>query len=44
MQSERFKTSGMAGLYDVATSVDGIWPHLHADQSYEADQLWKETS
>ena len=43
MQSERFKTSGMEGLYDVATTVEDIWTHLHADQSYEADQLWKET-
>ena len=43
MQSERFKTTGMDGLYDVANTVEDIWTHLQADQSYEADQLWKET-
>ena len=43
MQSERFKTTGMKGLYDVANHVEDIWTHLQADRSYEADQLWKET-
>ena len=43
MQSERFKTTGMEGLYDVANTVEDIWTHLTADRSYEADRLWKET-
>lgn len=42
MQSEKFK-SRMEGLYEVATTVEDIWAHLDADQSYEVDQLWKET-
>jgi len=42
MQSERFKTR-MEGLYDVAASVEDIWPHLQAEQSYVVDPLWKET-
>lgn len=43
MQRERFKTTGMEGLYDVAETAEDIWTHLHADRNYEADELWKES-
>lgn len=41
MRTDRFKVSGMEGLYDVADTVEAIWPHLEAESSYETDSLWK---
>jgi len=43
MTRERFRTSGMHGLYAVAATIDEIWPHLDAPHPYEADRLWKGT-
>ncbi len=41
MQRERFRTSGMQGLYSVANTLAEIWPHLDEPHRYEADQLWQ---
>ncbi|MFI5356547.1 MAG: TIGR00730 family Rossman fold protein, partial [Opitutales bacterium] len=41
MQHERFRTSGMRGLYAVAARRDEIWPHLEQPQPYVADALWR---
>lgn len=41
MSRERFRTSGMEGLYAVANTVDEIWRHLEEPIRYEADTLWR---
>jgi len=41
MTRERFKVSGMQGLYSVATTIDDIWPRLEGVESYEVDPVWK---
>jgi cytokinin riboside 5'-monophosphate phosphoribohydrolase len=41
MIRERFRASGMLGLYAVASTVEEIWPHLESPPSYEADKLWR---
>lgn len=41
MQRERFRTSGMQGLYAVADTIDAIWPHLESPDCYQADALWR---
>ena len=41
MSRERFRTSGMSGLYSVASTVDEIWTHLEQPARYEADALWR---
>lgn len=42
MVRERFKSSGMQGLYAVAATQDEIWPHLDEPRRYEADALWRD--
>jgi len=44
MMRERFRTSGMHGLYGVAATIDDIWPHLEKGPAYEADPLWTSIS
>ena len=44
MMRERFRTSGMQGLYGVAATIDEIWPHLEKGPAYEADPLWTSIS
>lgn len=41
MSRERFRTSGMRGLYSVASTIDEIWKHLEQPARYEADALWR---
>ncbi|MCF7689332.1 MAG: TIGR00730 family Rossman fold protein [Cephaloticoccus sp.] len=41
MQAERFRTSGMQGLYSVAATIEDIWANLDTPHSYEADTLWR---
>jgi uncharacterized protein (TIGR00730 family) len=41
MKRERFRTSGMQGLYAVASTIDEIWPHLENPVRYESDALWR---
>jgi cytokinin riboside 5'-monophosphate phosphoribohydrolase len=41
MTKERFKASGMHGLYSVASTVDQIWPALEEAPSYSVDALWR---
>jgi hypothetical protein len=42
MTSERFKVSGMRGLYSVAATIDQIWPGLENLSSYEVDPVWRQ--
>ena len=42
MTSERFKVSGMKGLYSVANTIDGIWAGLEEAPAYQVDALWQE--
>jgi len=42
MTSERFKVSGMRGLYSVAATIDQIWPGLESPSSYEVDPVWRQ--
>jgi cytokinin riboside 5'-monophosphate phosphoribohydrolase len=44
MMRERFRTSGMDGLYGVAATIDDIWPHLENGPAYQADPLWSPIS
>lgn len=41
MTRERFKTTGMDGLYSVAGTIGEIWAHLEEPARYEADALWQ---
>jgi hypothetical protein len=41
MTSERFKVSGMKGLYSVANTIDGIWAGLEEAPTYDVDALWR---
>jgi uncharacterized protein (TIGR00730 family) len=41
MTAERFKISGMKGLYSVADTIDAIWPALENSPNYTVDPLWQ---
>lgn len=41
MVEERFKSASFRQLFDVATTVDEIWPCLHNPTAFEADALWR---
>ena len=41
MTRERFKVSGMQGLYAVAATVDEIWARLEDPSTYEVDAVWR---
>ena len=40
MGRERFRTSGLDGLYGVASTIGEIWPLLENAPDYRADPLW----
>jgi len=42
MHRERFKVNGLQGLFEVAETVDAIWPHLEAPDRYQVDALWNQ--
>lgn len=41
MVRENFKSSGLAELLAVASTIDHVWPLLHQPKSYQADPIWQ---
>jgi len=41
MTRERFKSVGLQALFQVANTVEEIWPHLNDASRFEADAIWR---
>jgi predicted Rossmann-fold nucleotide-binding protein len=40
MVAERFKSTGLADIFSVASSVEDIWVHVDNPRPFSADAIW----